>query len=49
MSDSQLRDPGFESPFATILSIFIHSVINEFLPIDGGGNVSEQSLSVIAA
>ena len=53
MPDSQSREPGFESPFATVskLGLFrslqdapVHSAVkclNEYLAIDGGGNMSD--------
>ena len=57
MSDSQSRDHRFESPSLPFqnLVIFVSprhvsplSCINEYLVIDSGGNVSEQSLHLIA-
>ena len=55
MPDSQSREPGFESHFATV-SKFGHfrslhdgsvdsSCINEYLAIDSGGNVSDLVLA----
>ena len=51
MLDSESSEPGFESPFATVSKILPFwfsprrpnslSCINEYLVIDGGGNVSE--------
>ena len=56
MPDSQSREPGFESPFATVSKIGRHfsftsqtpcslSCINEYLAIDSGGNVSDLVLT----
>ena len=55
MPDSQSREPGFESPFATVSKIghfrSLHrrpcslSYINEYLAIDSGGNVSDLVLA----
>ena len=54
MPDSQSREPGFESPFATVSKIghfsftSLHcslSCINEYLAIDSGGNVSDLVLA----
>ena len=54
MPDSQSREPGFESPLIPFRSLWAFSFIsrrlsrlsciNEYLAIDSGGNVSEQSL-----
>ena len=50
MPDSQSREPGFESPLIPMrsLGIFFHfttpqstQLLNEYLSIDSGGNVSE--------
>ena len=50
MPDSQSRKPGFESPFAIILKFGYFRLrlqsaqlycINEYLTVDGGGNMSE--------
>ena len=55
MPDSQSREPGFESPFATVSKIVrfrsLHrrpcslSCINGYLAIDSGGNVSDLVLA----
>ena len=55
MPDSQSREPGFESPFATVSKIGHFSFtsqspcrlscINEYLAIDSGGNVSDLVLA----
>ena len=55
MPDSQSREPGFESPLATVSKIghflSLHwrpcwlSYINEYLAIDSGGNVSDLVLT----
>ena len=58
MPDSQSSEPGLESPLLQFRSLGIlfsprHPIsfgyINEYLSIDGGGNVCVKSLSVIAA
>ena len=50
MPDSQLREHGFESPLLPFRSVVFSfsprrtsslSCVNEYLVIDGGGNVSE--------
>ena len=55
-SDSRLREPGFEScaavlkPWASFFTLHCSSslsYINEYLAIDSGGYVYEQSLRII--
>ena len=56
MPDSQSREPGFESPFATVskighfsftsqTSLFTQLYLNEYLAIDSGGHVSDLVLA----
>ena len=55
MPDSQSREPGFESPFATVSKIghfsftsqtpLFTQLYNEYLAIDSGGNVSDLVLA----
>ena len=55
MPDSQSSEPGFESPFATVCKIghfpnspltpLLTQLINEYLAIDSGGNVSDLVLA----
>ena len=58
MQDSQSREPGFASPLLPFRSLTFSfyprrlsplCCINEYLTIDGGGNVTDESPRVIAA